>query len=356
MARNPYKTLGVAPSAPDADIRAAFRRLAKKHHPDRNPGDATAEDKFKELSAAFEIVGDPDRRKRFDRGEIDAEGRERGGFSYRDWGAAGARRDSYAGRGGFDGFRTGGRPGGQSGGPSGGQSGGMGGDGFPHGGYGPDDSGEFADLSDIFADLFGARPREGRQQGFQTNGAKRRAGEARGRDLRYRIEVAFLDAARGGKKRVTMPDGRELELNLPAGLEDGQTLRLRGQGEPGPGGAEAGDVYVEASVTPHPHFERDGLDVHVEAPISLTEAVLGGRITVPTIEGDVSMTVPKGSSSGATLRLKGRGVKNAKGDIGDQYVKVRIVLPEGGDPDLEAFVKQWKAGAAQEPRRRFESA
>ena len=163
---------------------------------------------------------------------------------------------------------------------------------------------------------------------------------------------------RGGKKRVTMPDTRVLDLNIPAGLEDGQTLRLRGQGEPGPGGGQPGDVYVEVRVRDHPLFERDGLDIHIEAPITLTEAVLGGKITVPTIEGDVAVSVPRGANSGTVLRLKARGVSPPKGASkgerpGDQFVKLRIVLPEGGDPELEEFVKQWKGGAAHAPRKRF---
>ncbi|MFQ5564637.1 MAG: DnaJ C-terminal domain-containing protein [Parvularculaceae bacterium] len=305
MARNPYLVLGLAPTASDADIRAAFRKLAKQHHPDRNPGDKKAEEKFKEVSAAFDIIGDPEQRKRFDRGEIDEDGRDRGP-AFRAWSQrAGARP----------------RPG-ASYGPGG----------------GPDAGASFEDLGDIFADLFGSR----------------RGGAMRGRDLRYRLEVDFLDAVRGVKKRVTMPDGRTLDLAIPAGLEDGQTLRLRGQGEPGTGGAAAGDVYVEIRVKPHPVFERKGDDIHMEAPISLHEAVLGGKITVPTIAGDVSVAAPKGSSSGAVLRLKGRGVPSARGGKpGDQYVKLKIVLPEGGDPELEEFVKNWKAGAKQAPRKKY---
>ena len=159
--------------------------------------------------------------------------------------------------------------------------------------------------------------------------------------MRYRLEVDFLDAAAGAKKRVTMPDGRTLDLAIPAGLDDGQTLRLRGQGERGPAGA--GDVYVEVHVKPHALFERKGNDIYVEAPISLKEAVLGGKITAPTIAGDVSLTVPKNTSSGTVLRLRGRGVAKGKNaPAGDQYVKLKIVLPEGGDKELEEFVKRWK--------------
>ena len=293
----------MAPTASDSDIRAAFRKLAKKYHPDRNPDDKKAEEKFKEVSAAFDVIGDPDRRKKFDRGEIDEEGRERA-HPFGQWST---RRGS---------------PGGPGAGPAG----------------GPGAGASFEDLSDIFSDLFGGRKPHGRP--------------SRGRDVRYRLEVDFLDAATGAKKRVTMPDGRTLDLAIPAGLDDGQTLRLRGQGERGPAGA--GDVYVEIRVKPHRIFERQGDDIHIEAPISLKEAVLGGKITVPTIAGDVSVMVPKNASSGTVLRLRGRGVakKGAKDVAGDQFVKLKIVLPEGGDKELEEFVKRWD-GADAPARKHF---
>ncbi|MEM9617544.1 MAG: J domain-containing protein [Pseudomonadota bacterium] len=305
MARNPYIVLGLAPTASDSEIRAAFRKLAKKYHPDRNPDDKKAEDKFKEISAAFDVIGDSDRRKKFDRGEIDEEGRERahpfGQWSQRSGAGAGNSAGGYG-----------------PGGPTAGAS--------------------FDDLSDIFSDLFGAR--------------RQNAQAMRGRDVRYRLEVDFLDAAAGAKKRVTMPDGKTLDIAIPPGLEDGQTLRLRGQGEKGQG-AHRGDVYVEVKVKPHALFERKGDDIHVEAPISLKEAVLGGKITVPTIAGDVSLTVPKNTSSGTVLRLRGRGVAKGKnGAAGDQFVKLKIMLPEGGDKELEEFVKNWK-GADESARKHF---
>lgn len=302
MARNPYAVLGLAPSASDTEIRAAFRKLAKQYHPDRNPDDKKAEDKFKEVSAAFDIIGDSDRRKKFDRGEIDEEGRERAN-PFGQWSSRGGGQRA--------------RPGGAQG-PAG----------------GPEAGASYEDLSDIFSDIFGAR-----------RGAHQPRPQ-RGRDVRYRLEVDFLDAVKGAKKRVTMPDGRTLDLAIPSGLEDGQTLRLKGQGEKGPGGA--GDVYVEVKVNSHPIFERKGADIHIEMPISLKEAVLGGKVTAPTIAGDVSLTVPKNSSSGTVLRLRGRGVATGKNAApGDQYVKLKIMLPEGGDKELEAFVKRWNpAGAA----------
>lgn len=315
MARNPYIVLGLAPTASDAEIRAAFRKLAKQHHPDRNPDDKKAEEKFKEVSAAFDVIGDPDRRKKFDRGEIDEEGRERA-HPFGQWSSRGGPAGAGAGAGYGAGHGGGGH------GPA----------------WGPGAGASFEDLSDIFSDLFGAR--------------RQNAQNMRGRDMRYRLEVDFLDAAAGAKKRVTMPDGKTLDIAIPAGLEDGQTLRLRGQGERG-SGAHRGDVYVEVKVKPHAIFERKGADIHVEAPISLKEAVLGGKITVPTIDGQVSLTVPKNANSGTVLRLRGRGVPKGKtGTNGDQFVKLKIVLPEGGDEELEEFVKNWK-GADQSARKHF---
>lgn len=315
MARNPYVVLGISPTASDAEVRSAFRKLAKKYHPDRNPDDKKSEDRFKEISAAFDIVGDSDRRKKYDRGEIDEEGREKahpfGNWSSRS-GGAGAGRAGSNPYGGFE-------------------------------GGGPGAGANFEDLSDIFSDLFGAR---GGRPGAQPRAA------ARGRDLRYRLEVDFLDAALGAKKRVTMPDGRTLNLSVPAGLEDGQSLRLKGQGEKGAGGA-IGDVYVDVKVKPSKVFERKGLDIHVDLPVSLKEAVLGGKVTAPTIAGEVTVTAPKNSSSGTVLRLRGRGIQKGKNTPpGDQYVRLKIVLPEGGDRELEEFVRSWK-GADQSARKDF---
>jgi DnaJ-class molecular chaperone len=308
LAKDPYSVLGVTRGADEEEIRAAFRKLAKKYHPDRNPGDRQAEERFKEISSAFDILGDAENKRKFDRGEIDEQGRDRA----RQW----RERPGYPGEGPWS--QGSARAG------SGGAS--------------------FDDLSDIFTDLFGGGPRRGAGAGMGGAGFGGPAGGARARDARYRLEIEFLEAANGATKRVTMPDGRTLDIVIPPGLEDGQTLRLKGQGDAasGMGGGLAGDVYVEVKVKPHPVFDRNGADIHAEVPITLKEAVLGGKITVETISGDVAVSVPKNSSSGAVLRLKGRGAADGKGGKGDHYVKLKIVLPEGGDAELEEFVRRWK--------------
>ena len=314
LAKNPYSVLGVATTATDAEIRTAFRALAKKYHPDRNPNDRGAEERFKEISAAFDILGDTGRRRKFDNGQLDADGRERSGFQRRQPGRAG---DPF--------------------------------------GAGGSEAGDFSDLSDLFSDLFGA----GRRDGARPRGAGGgyRESPVRGRDMRYRLEIDFMEAVSGAKKRVTMPDGRVLDLAVPIGLDNGQTLRLKGQGEPGAHGGVNGDVYVEVNIRAHRVFKREGTDIHLEVPISLKEAVLGGKITVPTIDGDVAVKVPRYADSGAVLRLRGRGVKDAADGVpGDQFVKLRIVLPEGGDVALEEFVQRWDGGDAHSPRAHFADA
>jgi DnaJ-class molecular chaperone len=311
MARDPYTVLGVAKDAKDDDIQKAFRKQAKKFHPDLNPGDKKAEDKFKELNAAYDILGDTAKRARFDRGEIDANGTE--------------RANPFAGGGG--GFRGGFNPGrGPGGGPQGGAT-------F-----------SFDDLSDLFGGAFGGGGRGGGPFG---QGAR---GPVQGEDARFNLEVDLLDAVRGAKKRLTMPNGKSLDVNIPSGISDGQTIRLKGQGHPGPTGA-AGDALIEVKIGEHPLYKRDGHDIRIELPITLQEAVLGAKVEVPTIHGPVTVSVPKGANSGRTLRLKGKGIAAGKsGTPGDQYVKLVVTLPPGNNAELEKFVESWGEKNAYDPR------
>ena len=311
MAKDPYTVLGVNRDASDADIQKAFRRLAKKSHPDLFPGDKKAEDRFKELNSANDILGDAAKRARFDRGEIDASGAEirQNPFA----------RGRGAGPGGYGGgHRPGGGPGGQA------------------GGFG------FEDLSDLFGGMF-------RGGGGSPFGAGGQGGPQQAEDTRFALEVDFADAATGAKRRVTMPGGKSLDVTIPAGINEGQTIRLKGQGAPGPGGV--GDALVEIKIKPDPMFKREGRDIHVELPVSLGEAVSGGKVDVPTVHGPVTVTIPVGANSGTRLRLKGKGVAATKRDpAGDQYVTLKIVLPKTPDPELEEFVKAWSARKPYNPR------
>jgi len=291
---DPYQTLGVKKDASQDDIQKAYRRLAKKLHPDLNPGNELAEERFKEVSQAYDLLGDPGKRARFDRGEIDASGAERPRQRYyRDF-AEGA--SSYASDSGFADF-------------------------------GADDF-----LSEIF--------------GRQARGNLR----MRGQDVHYRLPLGFLDAINGGKQQLTLPDGSVLDVAIPPGTRDGQILRLRGKGRPGIGGGPPGDALIEIEVRPHHIFTRKGDDIHVELPISLKEAVLGGKVSVPTPSGAVTMTVPKWSNTGTVLRLKGQGAPKPGGGRGDVYVALKVMLPERPDPELEKFVSQWAPVDARGPR------
>jgi DnaJ-class molecular chaperone len=302
MAEDPYKVLGVQRDASDEDIRRAYRKLAKELHPDLNPANrSAAEERFKKVSAAYEIIGDATKRGQYDRGEIDANGEQRRSY-----------QRAHSG-----------------GGPFGGRAGGA-------------RAGEEFGFSDIFSDLFGAGRRS---EGASPFGM-------RGRDVRYTLEVDFLEAATGAKKRVTMPDGGVLDITVPEGVADGQTLRLRGQGSPGQRGSEPGDALVEIKVRQHGLFKRSGDDILLEVPISIDEAVLGAKIEVQTISGRVQVTMPKGTSSGRIFRLKGKGVRNSTtGNTGDQLVSVRIVLPETIDSELSYFMQEWRQKHSYNPGR-----
>lgn len=309
MSDNPYQTLGVPETATQDDIKKAYRRLAKSLHPDLHPDDPGKQAEFQTVSAAYELLRDPEKRRRFDAGEIDAAGHERPERQYYHHYAgqdAGARYDQ--GRGPGFGWA-----------------------------FGP---GNEEDVSDLFSDLFGRQGRgAGGAHGFH----------ARGEDLRYRLEVDFLDAARGAKRAVTLPDGTSIEISVPPGVRDGQTLRLKGRGAAGSGQGPAGDALVTISVKAHPVFERDGDDIEIELPITFDEAVLGAKVDVPTITGPVSMTIPKGVSSGDRLRLKGKGITRGK-TVGDQMVRLRIVLPKTTDDEMRALAERWRAAASFDPR------
>lgn len=310
MNDDPYKVLGVRKTATQDEIKKAYRKLAKALHPDLHPSDADKLAEFQAVSAASDLLSDPEKRKRFDAGEIDASGHERPERQfYHQYagGDAGRRYDPGANMGGFQ------------------------------------------DASDLFSELFGRRERSG-------GGGYRQEFHARGPDIRYHLDVEFLDAVRGTKRSVTMPDGKGIEITIPPGLRDGQTLRLRGKGVPGTGQGAAGDALVTVSIRPHAIFRREGDDIEVELPITLDEAVLGAKVEVPTIHGTVSMTIPRGVSSGHRLRLKGKGIARKKGPDGDQFVRLRIVLPEKIDEQMEDLAKRWRDHAGfdprQDPRRR----
>jgi DnaJ-class molecular chaperone len=307
MADDPYSVLGLQRTASDDDIRRSFRKLAKELHPDLNPDDRAAAERFKKVTAAYELLSDPEKRRRYDRGEIDASGEPR--RAYHPQGAGG--------------------PFGWRGGPGG----------APPGGTGADHP-----FSDIFSDLFGG-----------ARGARGRAGGSglRGSDVRYTLEIEFLESVAGAKKRVTLPEGGLLDLVVPEGVSDGQVLRLKGKGSPGFRGGEPGDALVEIKVRRHAQFNRSGDDVTLEVPITVDEAVLGAKIEVPTVTGRVQLTIPKGTSSGRVFRLRGKGVKNpATGVTGDQLVTVQIVLPERIDDSLAYFISEWRQKNAYNPRQR----
>jgi DnaJ-class molecular chaperone len=300
--KDPYDILGVQRTDDAAAIRAAYRKLAKRYHPDLNPGKPEAAEKFKEISTAYELLSDADKRARFDRGEIDAAGNEvfQERAFYRDFDDA-------------------------------------------HGRYRHSTSGGFTqdDIDAFFSQAFAGR----------TRGESERHFTARGSDARYMLTVGFLDAANGTLRRIALPEGRTLDVRIPPGVEDGQILRLKGQGMPGIGGGPPGDALVEIAVAPHPLFKRQGDDIVVELPVTLQEAVVGTTLEVPTIRGKVRLTIPPGSGSGTRLRLRGRGIRE-----GHQFVQLHVVVPPAEEPELAEFLKNWKPRHGFNPRAGLEDA
>jgi DnaJ-class molecular chaperone len=301
---DPYEVLGVTKDASQADIQKAYRRLAKKLHPDLNPGNVKAEEKFKDVTAAYDVLNDPEKRARFDRGEIDGSGSERPQRRYyRDYaGANGSRAYAYSSDVGFDDF------------------------------------GDFSDTDDFLSSIF------------------RRAGGAsqprRGSDVRYRLEIDFLDAINGATKTVKLGDNT-IDVRIPPGTRDGQVLRLRGKGKASSRGGEPGDALIEISVRPHPFFKRKDNDIYMDLPITLKEAVLGGKVRVPTPAGAVTVTIPKGANTGRVLRIRGKGVPISGTKRSDVYATLKIVLPDQPDPELEKFVSNWHT--TYNPRRGMEA-
>lgn len=304
MANDPYAALGLDKTASEAQIKKAYRRIAKTDHPDLNP-DPDATERFKAASVAYDLLSDPEKRRRFDAGEIDASGQERPQRQYyRDF--SGRADNPYTEHSGF----------------------------------------ESGDFSDIFEDLFGARA--------QGRGARRAAGSGdfsmRGQDVRYTLSLDLVTAVNGGTTRITLPDGNTLDVKIPAGAHDGQTIRLKGKGGPGHGKGGPGDAYLTLNIQEHADFRREGVDIHVTLPISLPEAVLGGKVEVATIDGPVSLTVPPGTSSGKRLRLRGKGAPKPGGGRGDMYAELRIVLPKKIDDQLAGAIREWRAGHDYDPR------
>jgi DnaJ-class molecular chaperone len=327
--RDPYDVLGVAKTASVAEIKSAFRRQAKKLHPDANKHDPRAAARFAELNAAYEILGEESKRKAFDRGEIDAEGKPR--FQGFEGFGPGRGQGGFGPEGVFETFSWG-RDGFQ-------QARGRGGGFRGFGGLGG--------FEDILKEAFGGAGRSGRPGGgFQFE--QEDVGRA-GQDITAALTITLAEAAKGTDKRVQLPTGREVDVKIPAGLNEGQTIRLKGQGLAGAGG-RAGDLLITVSVAPHPLFARAGADLRLELPISLYEAVLGAKVRVPTLDGAVELAIPPGTSSGRTFRLKGKGfpAKQAKGDL---LATVRIMLPEGDDADLEELMRKWRKAKPYDPRK-----
>jgi DnaJ-class molecular chaperone len=308
--RDPYDILGVLRSSSAEELKSAYRKLAKKYHPDVNPGRKDIEQKFKEITAAYDLISDPEKRAKFDRGEIDAMGNDRGFGGGGPFGG-GARRGQSRGRPGPD----------------------------PFAGFGG--GGGIDDIDEILAQFMGGK---GGGRGAGAHAAK-------GADETYALSVPFTEACLGGKRRVTLSSGKTIDVTIPAGTEEGHKLRLRGLGQAGAAGA--GDAIVEIHIEPHAHFSRKDNDIILDAPISLPESILGASITVPTLDGQVTVKVPKHSNSGTTLRLKGKGITTTPTKIGDMFVKLKIVLPDAPDDDLASIIEKWAKKHAYDPRKKL---
>ena len=324
--RDPYEVLGVSKGASESEIKGAYRKLAKKLHPDANKHDPKAASRFAELNAAYEIAGDDEKRKAFDRGEIDAEGKPR----FR----------------GFEGAQPGaGGPWGQNANHSHFESFSFGPDGFQR--SGPGGGAGVGGFEDILRGMFGGAARaRGPGAHFEAEDFGAPPG---GQDLHASLSISLPDAAKGTKTRVHLPTGKDVEVKIPAGITSGQQIRLKGQGWPSASG-RAGDALITINVTPHPVFTPDGADLRLDLPITLYEAALGGKVRVPTLDGAVELAIPPGTNSGRTFRLKGKGLK-AKGGAGDLLATVRIMLPEGTDAEFEELMKKWRENKPYDPRK-----
>lgn len=313
---NPYTLLGVSKTASSEEIKQAYRKLARKMHPDLNPNDPKAADKFKEITSAYEILSDNDKRRRYDAGEIDDEGKQRAGFGF--------NPNAYknGSRPGFDGFDFS----------------------FANNKYGSKKRSGF----DFFNDIFG---QNGTEDIFSSMKKNKKSPRTPGENINIDLTVSFIDAALGIEKTISLPNGKKVNLKIPAGTENFKTFRLKGQGELSSNGGENGDAFVRVLVPSHPFFTREGLNISVEIPLTLTEAILGSKITIPTLDGKVSLKIPPNSNTGSILRLRGKGIKTPD-QTGDLLAKMKIYLPDSPDPELTNFMKKWKNNQ-KNPRIKF---